>query len=791
MTLLDQIGETHQRTLRVFGGCHNCPRKLVDFVPATLNGGTVLFVGEAPGENEVREREGFVGRSGQLLRKELKDAGVPEPWSFTNTIHCRPPGNATPKPKEIECCLSQFVLEEVEQYSIIVLVGAVPLQALFPKAKATHFRGNLAHHPDFPGQRFYSIYHPAYLLRRPDLMPQFQKQLRRLGQIVRGEDRQAWTVLRGAEAVNALDGMLDTSRLLSFDLETTGAKSWEIGARIKSFAATADGVTVAALHEDDPQFLPALVKVQAYMEDRRNAIIGQSVAFDVEWMEREFEFKSKCQVHDVGIIWYEAAQYKTPSLKQLVSEQLDGYRWLVHQPHAIRDPELLVTYGAEDVVHAYNLFIKGMQQLDVDTRDLVTRVMGPMSLIYRRASTHGIYIREDYRKRLITEYRERRVAEIGGWKLDDPSFQPKQHLSGAGLSDYLFNIKKLPVITTTEKGSPAVDKAAIKQWVRDGATYLRHLLAIREIDKLLSTYLESYDEFVDPLCRIHPTHWQTGTDTSRPSSSEPNVYNVARKKDIRNMYGAPPGSVLMESDMSQIEFRIMVCLAKDRTGIEGYLRGDDAHTMTARTIAGVETPTKEQRSNAKTVNFALIYGGDWPVVLRVARDIYGLHWTERDCRRFAEAFFATYTSFPAFHTASRTKLIQNRGWFKSITGHVFYYRDWNAPDAKRRDHTARSALNAEAQGPAANLCHYIAVVARRLMDERGFKEAVIVNSVYDSIMTEVPDPSWVPAIARTIDDAAKQVQQWVKPWFVVPLLMEHAATEPGGGWGEMKEVVTR
>jgi uracil-DNA glycosylase family 4 len=196
MTLLDQVAGAQLKVLRPSGGCYSCPRKRVDFVPATLTAGQIIWLGEAPGKNEVLEQEGFVGESGKLLRKEAKAACVPEPWSFSNTTHCRPPNNDEPDPKSVQCCLSQFVLDEIRGYPIVVLVGAVPLKALFPGAKGSHFRGNFAHHPDFPSQRFYAIWHPSYLLRRPDLMDQWRRQLERLARAARGEPAQAWTSVR-------------------------------------------------------------------------------------------------------------------------------------------------------------------------------------------------------------------------------------------------------------------------------------------------------------------------------------------------------------------------------------------------------------------------------------------------------------------------------------------------------------------------------------------------------------------------------------------------------------------
>jgi len=788
MTLLDEIGGIHAKVLNPSGGCTVCPHrftKITEFVPATLRQGKILWLGEAPGATEVEEQEGFTGKSGELLRRTAREYAVPEPWSFSNTIHCRPPDNDTPTPEAISCCLRQFVLDEIRGYPIVVMCGATPLRALFPGANADHFRGNVAYHPDFPGQRFYAMYHPAYMFRRGDLKPQYEKQMARLGKIARGEEGpQPWTILRGNKGVEALKKMV-LGPMLSFDLETTSVKSWEVGAKIRSFCCTGDAKTVVALSEEDAGFLAGLELLKWFLEQPEKGVVGANVAFDVEFMERDMEFEAKCHgIHDAAIWWYEAGQHKQVSLKQLVAEELDGYRYLVYQPHLERDTTLLLNYNAEDVVYALQLVLKAVQKVGPQTADLVNRVLGPASLIYRRAQAKGLYLRADYRKKKIEEYEEKRRQAVASWKDEDPEFIPKTHESGKGLIKYLFTVRQLPVLGETAKGQPVTDKAVIKQYVRDGHTYLRHLLTIKEVDKLMGTFLKAYDEHVDVNSRIHPRFWLTSTDTSRPSSSDPNVFNIPRNREIRDLFGVPAGAALVESDLSQIEFRIMVCLAKDENGIAAYLRGEDAHTMTAKTISGNPTPTKEQRNQAKPVNFANLYGATPYTAQQVALNDYGVSWTDQQAAEFQRQFFQTYPRIPEFHEAARRRLIANRGWFESITGHRWHYEDWDHEDKGRSDHAYRAALNAEAQGPAANICFYIAILARRILVERGFGTCGFVNSVYDSIMTEVPNPKWVPDVIGTINEAAQQVHGWVKHWFIVPLLMDH---KHGESWGSLKD----
>lgn len=784
MSLLDLVAGAHTKVLRPSGGCHNCPRKRVNFVAPTLEKGSVLFLGEAPGEHDVHTGQPFSGSTGTLLRKIAKEEGVPEPWSFSYSVHCQVPGDA-PKGKEIPCCLSQFVLDEIRGYSVVVLCGNTPLQALFPGAKAPHFRGNVAWHPDFPGQRFFTTYSPAAIVRGPDREGEFRQHMNRLARIVQGEPAPEWHVVRGEHALQVLREMVKAP-LLSLDFETNRLEAWVEGGRIKSLAVTADAKTIVAAHEDEPYFPAMLELIADFLQKPEKSVVGNHVSFDLDWTERECGIIVQCQIiHEISVEYYHARQYKMPSLKELVSRELDGYRFLIHQPHEMQDVELLLRYNAEDVVHPIHLMRKAMKLLKPKTRDLALRVLGPVDLILQRMHTTGIYLRQDYRKAKIDEYREKRRAIITAWKEEDPEFIPDEHESGAGLLHYLYRIRNLPVLERTDSGDPSTDKSVLKQLVRDGHTIVRHLLAMREIDKIDSTYLTAYDKHVWPDSRIRSSYPLTWTDSGRTSSRSPNLQNIPRKKEIRDLFGAPPGAVLLESDLSQIEFRIMVCLAHDENGIQGYLRGEDAHTMTARSASGNPTPTSEQRSQAKPINFGFLYGARAGMVQQLVADDYGVIWSDAEAENFRNIFFQTYKRLPDFHESSKQQLIRNRGWFESVTGHVFHYSDWDHKDSGKRDHAFRAALNAEAQGPAANICFYIMVLARRLLDQRGFDSVVFVNHVHDSLMSEIPNPAWVPDVVATINEAAQMAYTWVQSWFIVPLIMEHKA---GESWGNLKDV---
>lgn len=753
-----------------------------------LRGGPVIFVGEAPTKNDIEAGAPFSGDSGALLHEAAKAAGVPGPWSFTYALHCKPPGDIAAK--ELNCCLAQFVLDEIRGYPIVVLLGNTALRAIFPDAKADHFRGNVTWHPDFPGQRFYAMWSPAYIISKGhQYRTQFHQQMERLARLAKGEPPPNWNVVRGIAALGELKKMVERP-LLSVDFETNRLESWVEGGKIVSLAATADAKTVVVAHEDEPHFRPMLKLIAEFLSKEEKSAVGSHISFDLEWTERELGIRVNCQlIHDTGIEWYHAGQYKMPSLKELVSDQLDGYRYLVHKPHECKDVDLLLRYNAEDVIYPLLLMKKAMAKLKPKTRDLVARVLGPADLVLQRVSADGLYIREDYRKAKIEEYGEKRRQVIQRWKDIDPEFIPDVHESGDGLLHYLFTMRKLPVYAWTGEnegeGQPSTNQSYLKQYVRDGYTFVQPLLDLREIDKIDSTYLTGYNKHVWPDSRVRSGYPLTWTDSGRTSSRAPNLQNIPRKKEIRDLFGAPPGAVLIESDLSQIEFRIMVCLAGDQNGIQGYLRGEDAHTLTARQISGNPTPTKAQRSDAKPVNFGFLYGAQAGTVKQIAADDYNVIWTDQQAENFRNMFMQTYPAIPVFHEASRQKLKANNGWFESVVGHIFHYEDWNHKNRSKQDHAFRAALNAEAQGPAAQLCMYIMVLSRRLLDQRGFKSVKFVNHVHDSMMMEVPNAAWVPDVIATVEQAKAMAYEWVKDWFIVPLIMEHAA---GESWGSLTEI---
>lgn len=785
---LDDLFAEESTILRHTGGCHNCPRKKRDHVqPSILPGTRIIFVGDAPDAEDVRRGEVFTGNPGQLLRDVCAQYGLEES-SYTYTVHCRPPKDATPGDKEVSACMNQFVQTEVRDFPFVVLVGNVAARAFFPTLRPSRLRGNVAWHPDFPQQRFYTITHPAYVLQNSYMRDTFEKQIERLSRIVK-EDRPPFSVLQGGGDAfwEYLDHVLQQP-LVSLDIETNRLESWEPDAHMRSIALTSDEDKALFVHEDEPHFIAVLEKLREFLENPKSRVVGQNVGFDLEWLEREFGFWVRAEVIlDVQVLYYQLRGYQMISLKELTSRESDGYRYLVYEPHKEKDLWLLGQYNCEDVVEPLKLAKKALRELPPKTVDLCLRVGGPSGLALQRMTANGIHFNMDQQKKMEMQLREEREQILLRWQEEDPKFTPGLHLSDSGLEQYLFQMHNLPVLSKTAKtGKPQINKANIKEWVRQGFSPGEHLLALRSLEKKQSTYVAGYDKHVGMDGRVHPSFLNTVSDSGRTSAKDPNSQNVVRVSAIRSFFGVPDTEewVYVESDYSQVELRIAVSLANDPVGIKAYRAGDDLHAATARAFAGPNY-TKKDRTDAKPVNFSLIYGGSAAGLQDYAKNVYGIEFSLQQAEEYVRTFFGTYKQLPLWHEQCNALLKRNKGHAESAVGHRFYYKDWNSQEQKARDHAFRAHINSTCQGPASYLLLYALILTQREVIDRKLPHKILtINEVHDSIHAQVRKDA-LPEYVQILDKAVTEVARWANSWLKVPLVLEH---EAGPDWGRAVEL---
>ncbi len=308
-----------------------------------------------------------------------------------------------------------------------------------------------------------------------------------------------------------------------------------------------------------------------------------------------------------------------------------------------------------------------------------------------------------------------------------------------------FNIlspKQLGVILFEKMGIPGGKKtktgystaADVLEKLEDEYPVVRDILQYRQYSKLKSTYAEGLQAFVRSDGRIHTNLNQTVTATGRLSSSDPNLQNIPVRielgRQIRKVFSTPEGYVFVDADYSQIELRLLAHMSGDENLIEAYKSASDIHAITAAKVFGVplEEVTKEQRRNAKAVNFGIIYGIS---SFGLGKD---LSITTKQAGQYIEQYFEAYPGIKAF-LDGLVASAKEKGYAKTM-----YNRRRPIPELKSNNFMQKSfgervAMNAPIQGSAADIMK-IAMnrVYSRLMKEA--KDSKLVLQIHDELIIE-------------------------------------------------------
>jgi DNA polymerase-1 len=176
----------------------------------------------------------------------------------------------------------------------------------------------------------------------------------------------------------------------------------------------------------------------------------------------------------------------------------------------------------------------------------------------------------------------------------------------------------------------------------------------RAAQKRCTTYGKEWLKHVAGDGRVYAGWRQIGADSGRIACRDPNLQNLPRNPRYRKCFVAPPGRVLVKADYSQIELRIAAKIACEARMMAAYERGEDLHTLTARTILGKQAVTKADRQLAKAVNFGLLYGMGWKGFRVYARTNYGVNLTAEQAQTYRAAYFKAYPGLAKWHQQVRT-----------------------------------------------------------------------------------------------------------------------------------------
>ena len=333
------------------------------------------------------------------------------------------------------------------------------------------------------------------------------------------------------------------------------------------------------------------------------------------------------------------------------------------------------------------------------------------------------------------------------------------------LSDALFGTLGLPTAGLKKtKSKHYSTAAAVLEGLRGQHPVIDRLLEYRQLTKLKSTYVDALPKLINPETgRLHTSFDQTGAETGRISSNNPNLQNIPVRSElgrrVRKAFVAPPGHYLLAVDYSQVELRILAHLSGDETMLANFARGLDIHAATASLVYGVpiEQVNSEQRSVAKMMNFATSYGVS----------AYGLSnrttLSINEAREFMRTYFDTYPGVKRYldETIARVK---RDGYVETILGRRRYFPIFKttARGAQQaRAAAERAAVNHPIQGSAADILKLAMLAVHRRLREQDFAARMILQ-VHDEIVLQTPEAE-LADVARLVVETMEGAYELAAP----------------------------
>ena len=303
------------------------------------------------------------------------------------------------------------------------------------------------------------------------------------------------------------------------------------------------------------------------------------------------------------------------------------------------------------------------------------------------------------------------------------------------LGEILFEKMKLPVIKKTKSGySTDVD---VLEKLKSEDPIISEILEYRQLMKLNSTYVEGLKPYINPKTgRIHSFFHQTITATGRISSTEPNLQNIPTRfelgKQVRKIFKPEKGKVYIDADYSQIELRVLSHMSEDKHMVQAFKEGQDIHKQAASKVfkTPIEEVTKEQRSNAKAVNFGIVYGiSDFGLGEQ-------LGISRKQAKKYIDEYLTEYEGIKKFMDNVIEKA-KEQGYVETLFNRRRYIPELKSNNYMVRQFGNRAAMNTPIQGTAADIMKIAMINVHKELLEKNLKSKIVLQ-VHDEMMIEAP-----------------------------------------------------
>jgi DNA polymerase-1 len=540
--------------------------------------------------------------------------------------------------------------------------------------------------------------------------------------------------------------LLSQQTAFCFDTETTGLDTADAELVGIAFAIKAKEAYYVPIPANQSDALAIVHEFKALFENEKIDKIGQNLKYDIlmlKWYDVEVKgnywdtmlmhyLLEPENRHNLNYLSETILKYAPVSIESLLGKK--GKNQLTMRDIPV---EKVKEYAAEDADITLQLKLALEQNLKGELQQLYWEVEAPLIDVLVEIEYNGVCIDVPFLNNYSTLLQDKieaikkkiyTAANLNTFNLDSP----KQ------VGGVLFDVMGIPYRwRKTKTGQYSTNEEKLSELAQEHEI-VADLLSYRSLAKLKSTYVDSLPKLVRKRTgRIHSSFNQALTATGRLSSQNPNLQNIPIRseegKQVRKAFVASDTEhLILAADYSQIELRLVAEISGDVAMIKAFKEGQDIHKATAARIYGIglEEVNKEQRYNAKTVNFSIIYGAG---ATNLSKNL-GIKRTE--AKKLIDQYFNEYKGLKDY----MEKVVNNareNGYVSTLKGRRRYLRDINSRNGMVRSGAERNAINTPIQGSAADMIKLAMIKIHRVLKEGGFRTRM-TSQVHDELIFEVP-----------------------------------------------------
>ena len=556
--------------------------------------------------------------------------------------------------------------------------------------------------------------------------------------------------------------------IVAFDTETEGLNALETDIVGISFSWQKGIGYYLPIKNNKSAHEKSFEILRPFFESTEIIKVGHNIKFDIQVLHK-YNVKVSPRIYDTMVAHY----LINPDMRHNLDTLSESY--LNYSPISIesligkkgknqismRDVSIdkITDYASEDA--DITLQLKSIFDKEIEVNNLSKifyDIEIPMINVLSEMETEGIKIDTSYLEKLDKEFEEdleklkKEIFKKSGEEFNLNS--PKQ------LGEILFDkLKLVSKPKKTKTGQYSTSEEVLSSLANDHKI-IEDILEWRSLDKLQNTYVKSLPNEVSSLTnRVHSSFNQTVTTTGRLSSNNPNLQNIpirtANGQKIRRAF-IPRGSdyILMAADYSQIELRVIASMSNEENMIDAFVNNQDIHTMTASKIYNVdpENVTREQRGNAKTVNFGIIYGVS-AFGLSQQTDL-----NRSESKVMIDNYFLNYPGLKKY-MSDQIDFARNNGYVETIMGRRRYLQNINSQNNMLRSSSERNAINAPIQGSAADIIKIAMININSELKKQSLKSKMLLQ-VHDELVFDVhkSEKDQIKDIVKTTMESAVKLK---------------------------------